>query len=431
MVGLSCGRQHAMHARCLVNAVRRGGAQASLLCGARGYTVRHGRREAIEAAVQADLGLHVTAAGLGGRPDDGAGMASAIPNTLRFAGPLDDVPLEDLHQRFIIVVKVQPRLATAHAKLITHKLGLLNHALVGHRQSTQSETPQSFLMSIKLWYILLAVLHSQDGRMKRRERFVSAERGDLTRLLPWLMEYTRRTSTRQTGEAREETDADMFKRASSACRHRGGVTVAARSLLAEPRAPGNEETWEGVKAKFLEENQARVFEAAAAAVAASSSDQEEGNVPNWRPEEEFDPQVTLEVINSCNALSGAGSDGLRFSHLQLVIRTGFGRKKFAASIEAFWRRIIDDPNTFPPEFWQLFSQSNLTDLGETCRPVCVGMTWRRLIAAGTMRQWRPRLEEANREAKQFGVGVRDGVEQVALRARVHHEAKNWLILTDC
>ena len=46
-----------------------------------------------------------------------------------------------------------------------------------------------------------------------------------------------------------------------------------------------------------------------------------------------------------------------------------------------------------------------------------------------MRQWRPRLEEANREARQFR--VRGGVEQVALRARVHHEAKNWLILTDC
>ncbi|CAM9791152.1 unnamed protein product, partial [Laminaria digitata] len=32
---------------------------------------------------------------------------------------------------------------------------------------------------------------------------------------------------------------------------------------------------------------------------------------------------------------------------------------------------------------------------------------------------------------QFGVGVPGGVEQVALRARVHHEARNGLILTDC
>ena len=47
-----------------------------------------------------------------------------------------------------------------------------------------------------------------------------------------------------------------------------------------------------------------------------------------------------------------------------------------------------------------------------------------------MRQCRPRLEEANREARQFGVGVRGGVEQVALRARVHDEANNWPILTN-
>ena len=211
----------------------------------------------------------------------------------------------------------------------------------------------------------------------------------------------------------------------------GGVTVAARGLLAEPRAPGNEEPWERLKAKFPEENQACVSEAAAAAVAASSSDQEEGSVPNWRPGEAFDPHLALEVIKSRNALSGAGSDGLRFSHLQSIIRTGFGREKIGAGIEAFWRRIIDYLNAFPPEFWQLFLQSNLTALGEKCRPVCMGMTWRRLTAAGTMRQWRPRLEDANREARQFGVGVRGGVEQVALRARVHDEAKNWLILTEC
>ena len=269
VVGLPCGRQHAIHARCVVNAVRRGGAQASLLCGARGCTVRHGRREAIQAAVLADPGLHVTAAGLGGIPDDGKeerrdGLCySWDQNTLGIAGSLDDVPLEDLQQRFVTVVKVQPRLATAHAKLITHVLGLLDHALGEHHQSTQSETPQSLLRSIKLWYILPALLHSQEGRMKRRERFASAERGDLTLLLPWLMEYTRRTSTRRSAQARKETDADIFKKASSACRHRGhrgGVTVAARSLLAEPCALGNEETWERVKANFPEEDQTCVSE---------------------------------------------------------------------------------------------------------------------------------------------------------------------------
>ena len=52
-----------------------------------------------------------------------------------------------------------------------------------------------------------------------------------------------------------------------------------------------------------------------AAVEACGSDSEGGSGPKWRPEGEFDPQIALEVINCRNALSGAGSDGLRFSHL--------------------------------------------------------------------------------------------------------------------
>ena len=72
----------------------------------------------------------------------------------------------------------------------------------------------------------------------------------------------------------------------------------------------------------------------------------------------------------------------------------------------FWRRIFDEPDAFPSEFWQLFSQSSLTALGERRRPVCVGMAWRRLITAGaTRQQWRSRLEEVNRKVRQFGVAV--------------------------
>ena len=78
----------------------------------------------------------------------------------------------------------------------------------------------------------------------------------------------------------------------------------------------------------------------------------------------------------------------------------------------FWRRIVDVPDAFPPEFWKLFLQSSLTTLEDKCRPVCVGMTWRILITAGAMRQWRPRLEEVNREVRQFGVALPGGVEHV-------------------
>ena len=58
------------------------------------------------------------------------------------------------------------------------------------------------------------------------------------------------------------------------------------------------------------------------------------------------------------------------------------------------------------------------------------MTWSRLIAAGAMREWRPRTEELNLEARQYGAGVSGGVEHVALRTRIHHEAGNGIIQTD-
>ena len=92
--------------------------------------------------------------------------------------------------------------------------------------------------------------------------------------------------------------------------------------------------------------------------------------------------------------------------------------------------MVDEPDAFPPEVWELFLQSNLTALGGKCHPVRAGMTWRRLIAAGTMREWRPRMDEFNLEARQYGVGVSGRVEHVAYRARIHHEAGNWLIQTD-
>ena len=75
-------------------------------------------------------------------------MVPAVPGTktlLGIAGPLDDVPLEDLKQRFATVVKVQPRLTSTHAKLPTHVRGPLNHALGEHRQTTQTEKPNSLL----------------------------------------------------------------------------------------------------------------------------------------------------------------------------------------------------------------------------------------------------------------------------------------------
>ena len=48
-----------------------------------------------------------------------------------------------------------------------------------------------------------------------------------------------------------------------------------------------------------------------------------------------------------------------------------------------------------------------------------------------MRQKRPRLDEVNREVRQFGVTVPGVVADVGLRVRTLHVTGNWLVLTDC
>ena len=84
------------------------------------------------------------------------------------AGRLDHVPLEDLEELFTIVIKAQPSLAIAHVKPFAHMLSLLNQGLREHRQNRNMQTRNSLLRGISLWYILPALLHSQDGRVNRR-----------------------------------------------------------------------------------------------------------------------------------------------------------------------------------------------------------------------------------------------------------------------
>ena len=111
------------------------GVQAPFVCSESRCGARHGRREGLEAAVQADPGLRDAAVALTGRPEeDNEGHRQGLyytwdQDSLGVADPLDRVSLTALQMRFITVVKAQPNLVTTHAKLTTHSLGLVNHAL--------------------------------------------------------------------------------------------------------------------------------------------------------------------------------------------------------------------------------------------------------------------------------------------------------------
>ena len=85
----------------------------------------------------------------------------------------------------------------------------------------------------------------------------------------------------------------------------------------------------------------------------SRTDAEDGSAPRWRPENEFDPQVLLDVIKSRSSDCGARNDGQRFSHLNIV-STKIGREEFTEALSSLWRKLVNAPNTFPPEFWTLW-----------------------------------------------------------------------------
>ena len=103
-------------------------------------------------------------------------------------------------------------------------------------------------------------------------------------------------------------------------------------------------------AQFPSEDHAAVSAAATAAVLASATEAEDGNAPPWRLDNEYTSEVLFDVISSRSALSGTGKDGQRFAHLQCIIHTDIGREEFGRGMTAFWRRLVDKPDAFLPEF---------------------------------------------------------------------------------
>lgn len=104
---------------------------------------------------------------------------------------------------------------------------------------------------------------------------------------------------------------------------------------------------------------------AVAVVLASETKAEEGS-----PKGEYVSQVLFDNISSRIPLSGSGSDGQRFAHLQSIIHTNFGREKFGRGMAAFRRRFCGSPDLYPPEALKLFLRSSPPSLGEMSVDQC-------------------------------------------------------------
>ena len=120
-----------------------------------------------------------------------------------------------------------------------HVLGILNRALGEPRPNQDSVTPNSLLRTIKLWYVMPALLRSPDSRIKRRQRFALVESGDIVLLLSWLMTFTRGGDSRSRDATHEAPEEAKLERASSACRHAGGVKSSSTQPSCRATITGN------------------------------------------------------------------------------------------------------------------------------------------------------------------------------------------------
>lgn len=138
--------------------------------------------------------------------------------------------------------KVQPRLASAHARLSVHVLGILNHVMGEHRPHRGSATPNSLLRAIKLF-----VSHAGPAPLTKRpdreaaEVRVGGERG-YGPPAPMADGVRQGGGLEQRDATQESSEEAKLERVPSACRHAEGVRVAARNFLAELRSAGNEAT---------------------------------------------------------------------------------------------------------------------------------------------------------------------------------------------
>lgn len=127
-------------------------------------------------------------------------------------------------------------------------------------------------------------------------------------------------------------------------------------------------------AQFCAEDGEILMAAAEATIATSRARLASGENAAWRPGDDYDPQTTMDVVKSRYVLSVSSNDGLVFAHLQCFLNIPEGKSGVGPAKGYFRRRIMGQPDAFPPEFWQLSLQRNLTALGTKCRPICIGLT---------------------------------------------------------
>lgn len=124
--------------------------------------------------------------------------------------PLDTISRDNLQQRFATGKNNGPRWQAYTRAPDVHGLGIINHAPKEYRTNRDLAMPKSILRVTRLWYILPALLYSADGSIKKRQKVMLAESGNVVLHLPWLMKYTGQGDTSKQYTIQEASEGAML-----------------------------------------------------------------------------------------------------------------------------------------------------------------------------------------------------------------------------
>jgi hypothetical protein len=338
------------------------------------------------------------------------------------AGALSRLP-------FRTIRKPDKNVAQCLAKVMQHVITLLLAAVDSSNAAPANEQLALCVQrGVILLHLLPSLLLSPDGRLERTQRCKLLERGDLTDLVKWQIEFATKTVSRaETAQTPAQLLSEREKRwatAADAVSFAGGVQKAAQILTSEARSPRNAATLVALRLKHPTEEPADIAAALQAARQSTAG-------LRFQHGEFCTAEAVLAAINKANPLSAGGPSGLRYLHLQIACRSHGAGDHLPRALAKLWTALLATPERFPPEFWALHSAANLTALGTKMRPIAVGDTLRRAFSSATLAAHKQQLSQVFKEANQFGVAVAGGVEHMATRLRLRHETGHWVFTLDC
>ena len=286
----------------------------------------------------------------------------------------------------------------------------------------------------KLWHLTPMLLLSPDGRLKRSARFHRFAVGDIDQLLADEMHFA---DVRARGTRQAQTWELLRERAPKAARRSGGLSSTARAFQQGPgtAAPANQETADKLRRKHPAGEDAGLLRAEVAAAEADMQAAEAtaaaAGAPVRRPIEFTRSQVRTTVMKA-RSDAAPGPSGLRVGHLQSIVRTAGADSANELLDLLAWLGTASfaKAENLPGDFWTLHMAARLSAVGEKARPIACGDTVRRLLCATYCRVHKSRFAALFEAVDQLGVGTPGGVERLAARAQLVHQAGGVVLALD-